>query len=133
MADLSPLTVLLVEDHPGDAAITRAAMESALDTVRVIVCGSGEAALTWLNACAPQDLPRLILADVHLPEMSGIDLGTSLRGTPHLKQIPIFLFSALINPREKEEALKGGASGFFEKPLDYYESVEFFTRLFSDL
>jgi CheY-like chemotaxis protein len=127
------LKVLLVEDNPGDAAITQAAMQAALASVQVVACASGEAAWTWLEVCRQEELPRLILADVHLPEMNGIDLVKAVKAAEKLQGIPVFLFSALVNPREKELAMKAGAGDFFEKPLDYYDSVDLFSRIFSAL
>ena len=125
---------MLVEDNRSDALITQAAIESAIERVRVISFLSGEEALAWLEARhSTDDLPDLILTDLHLSEMNGIDFLKALKGRENLLSIPVLLFSSLINPQDEEIALKVGAREVIEKPIDFYESVALFSRVFLDL
>ncbi len=125
---------MLVEDNASDALITCAAIESAFKYARVISFSGGEDALEWLEArLGTAELPHMIITDARLPEMVGIEFIRALKERENLLSIPVFLFSSLINPEEREIALKVGAQEVIEKPIDFYESVALFSRIFSDL
>jgi CheY-like chemotaxis protein len=115
--DGRPLTILLVEDNLDHVVITRQAVTSIL-SCEVEVVGDGRKAVERL-AEAPQVRPRpdLILLDLHLPVMNGIDVLRWIRRDPAFRGTPVIVLTAA----GEDEALildcyKAGANSFLSKP-----------------
>jgi CheY-like chemotaxis protein len=60
--------------------------------------------------------PDLILLDMMMPEMGGLEVCRVLKADPHLRHIPIFMFSATAEPQAEEKALQAGVTAFIAKP-----------------
>lgn len=108
-------TILVVEDdHP-----MRAMLREHLTTLgyRVVVAPSAEAALEVLNGTAPD----LILTDVHMAGMSGIELCKHLKGDPRFQLTPVILLTAVSDLDARVAGLAAGADDFFAKPFDFVE------------
>lgn len=103
--------VLLVEDHPDIGTLMRAALSRAL--VETTVIASGEEALRHLTT-ATYDL---ILLDIALPGLSGIEVCRQLKADPQLQHLPVIFVSGKTAPACKAEALRLGAVDFIEKPF----------------
>ena len=104
-------TVLIVED--ADACATT--LEIALSTIRNLVvrhAGSAESALRTLDA----EPISLLITDLHLPAMDGLELVTEVRRRPSYSQMPILVISGDADPGTPKRALQLGANGFFGKP-----------------
>lgn len=103
--------VLVVEDHPDIGDLMRAALGRAL--IEATLVTSGEAALQTVRQ-APFDL---ILLNIALPGMSGLDVCRALKADPQLKDIPVIFVSGQNSPENKQEAEQLGAVDFIEKPV----------------
>jgi len=103
--------VLLVEDHPDIGTLMRAALSRALIETTVIT--SGEEALRHLTT-ATYDL---ILLDIALPGLNGIEVCRQLKADPQLQHIPVIFVSGRTAPVCKAEARRLGAVDFIEKPF----------------
>lgn len=104
--------VLVVEDEP----LLAESIQSVLAWRRVdaMHCGTGEEALAVLNT----ETFDLLLLDIRLPGMSGLDLVTEVRANPALRRVPVVFMTGDTNPANRKEAKRLGAADFLEKPLN---------------
>ena len=116
--------VLVVEDHPDIGDLMRAALRRVgIDATLVT---SGEAALKTVRQ-APFDL---ILLDIALPGMNGLEVCRELKADPQLKDIPVIFVSGQNSPENKQEAEQLGAVDFIEKPVTL---LHFLSRVMGQL
>ncbi len=104
--------VLVVEDHPDVASMMRLALGRALIDATIIT--SGEEALTRLTT----ETYDLILLDITLPGMNGLEVCRHLKADERLKRIPVIFVSGQTGKAYKEEARRLGGVDFIEKPFD---------------
>jgi len=110
----SPL-VLVVDDEPGVRDILVEFL-SAID-YRVVVADSGEAALRTLEST----LPDVILTDVHMPGITGVELTRRVKADPRLQLVPVVILTALADLDSRIAGLAAGADDFFAKPVEFTE------------
>lgn len=115
--------VLLIEDEPNIAAAIRFIL--ARDGWEVAVHGEGEAALADLEGFAPD----LVILDLMLPGISGLEILGRLREGPVLPQVPVLMLTAKGQGREREAAERAGANAFMTKPFANAEIVATVRRL----
>ncbi|MGH7300079.1 MAG: HD-GYP domain-containing protein [Candidatus Rokuibacteriota bacterium] len=123
--DLTPLlpdrpTILVVEDEPH----IRDILSGLLGTLgyRLLMAASAEQALDALDVVSPD----LVLTDVHLGAMSGIELCARLKADPRYELMPVVILTAVGDLEARVAGLAAGADDFFTKPVDF---VELRTRL----
>jgi CheY-like chemotaxis protein len=108
-------TILIVDDNI-DAARPLARLLRHVGHSGVVL-GSGEAALCYLR---DEDIPDLMLLDVMMPGMDGMEVLRLVRGDPRTAGLPVVLFSAVSDPQFREHAIGKGANDFWVKAsLDY--------------
>ena len=110
-----PRRVLYVEDDPVNALLVSQAL-ATLGPVTVQVVGSGAEALEAVAA----ERPDLLLVDMHLSDMDGLQLLRKLREVPALHAVPMVAVSAAALPADRERALAAGFQGYWTKPLDLH-------------
>jgi len=121
----SSITVLLIEDNPDDILLTQRAfnkskLEIALDIVR-----NGQDALDYVfaknNYAHRNDeaLPRLILLDINLPKLSGLQVLKELRAHERTKYIPIVLLTTSDEFCDVVEGYQLGSNSYIKKPVDF--------------
>jgi two-component system cell cycle response regulator DivK len=103
-------TVLYVEDNEYNRKIVRLLLKPT--SYRLIEATDGEAGV----ALAQETLPQLILMDVQLPKMSGLDATRVLRQDPRTSHIPIVVITSFALSGDRERAAAAGASGYLAKP-----------------
>lgn len=104
-------TVLVVEDN----ADMRAFVASVLsETFSVLQAGDGEAALEMIK----ENLPDLIVADIMMPKMDGMQLNEQLKKDPMLETIPVIFLTAKTESESKLEGFREGADDYLTKPFD---------------
>lgn len=116
-----PIRILYAEDNPLVLGIVKEMLE--MEHWTVDVCEEGNSALEKLKS---QDHYDLVLLDVDLPGVNGVDLVKAARHLPHRREIPIVVMSA---DEAEMEARRAGADEFLRKPLDIYRIVEPVKRL----
>jgi CheY-like chemotaxis protein len=108
--------LLLVEDDDLDVMNVHRALASAPEIASITVAHDGVDALRMLRA-SELPLERLvILADLRMPRMSGLDLLKELRGDARLKRIPTVMLTTSDDPHDRDAAFCLGAAGYFIKP-----------------
>ena len=122
--------ILLVEDNPDDEVLTLDALATSNFSNRVIVARSGAEALDYLFAGgryfdrSVEDTPALVLLDLKLPKVDGLEVLRRIRLHPVTRLLPVVI---LTSSNEDEDRLKGyslGANGYVRKPVDFDEFVE---------
>lgn len=120
--------ILLVEDNPNDAELTLRALKQRNLANQVFVCRDGAEALDFFaNGASP--VPKVVLLDLKLPKVDGLEVLRRLKGETRTKAIPIVV---LTSSREEPDILRAyelGANSYIVKPVDF----EAFARAVSDV
>lgn len=110
------MRIVYVEDNPANFVLVRKVLEVHGEHV-VEQAASAEEGWTRIEA-AP---PALVLLDLDLPGMPGLELARKLKADPRLRDIPIVAISASVMKDERNQARQAGCVGFLEKPFDLQE------------
>jgi CheY-like chemotaxis protein len=105
-------SILVVDDQIMNLKLLKLLLE--LEGYRVETAGNAEETFRALQSFRP----RLILMDLRLPGLDGIELTKKIKADPQTKDIPILLVTSYIQPGEEERALEAGCDGYFSKPID---------------
>jgi len=130
-----PGTILLVEDDPRDVEFTQAAFKAAKLANPVEVVKDGPAALEFLAQKAAsakteqRALPQLVLLDLHLPKIHGLEVLRRIKADRRLQQVPIVVLTASRSDRDIQEAMRLGASAYLIKPVDFQRFAEITPKL----
>lgn len=123
-------TILLVEDNPDDEALTMRAFKKSHLANDVIVARDGVEALDYLFGTGAYegrditDKPHLILLDLKLPRLDGMDVLKRIRSDERVSLIPVVV---LTSSREQEDLLRSyalGANSYIRKPVDFNQFVQ---------
>jgi CheY-like chemotaxis protein len=126
---MNPLkSILYAEDNPRDVELTLTALEENHLANSVVVVHDGVEALDYLYCRAryaerPKANPAVILLDLKMPKLDGLEVLKSIKGDPHLQSIPVVM---LTSSREETDMLKSYSSGvnaYVVKPVDFREFV----------
>jgi len=115
LRDIEPACILIVDDHEDNVELLRARLDSW--GYRTETAGDGEEALAKVEASAPD----LILLDVMMPKIDGIEVARRVKGNAQLPFIPIIMQTALDATENKVEGLEAGADDYITKPIDFAE------------
>jgi diguanylate cyclase (GGDEF)-like protein len=110
-----PARILIVDDHEDNVELLRARLESwgySTTSAR-----DGAEALS----CIESDLPDLVLLDIMMPKVDGIEVARRVKNNPDLPFIPIIMQTALDSTENKVEGLEAGADDYITKPIDFPE------------
>jgi CheY-like chemotaxis protein len=121
MIDRRPLSVLQVEDTPGDASMTAIAMKECGIPHILHVVTDGAQAIDFLKQRSPfgsAPRPDLILLDLELPRLNGHQVLEFVKSDESLKTIPVIIFSSFDTAESKKHAYELHANSYVVKPLD---------------
>lgn len=124
MTSLRP--ILLVEDSPRDVELTLAALARCQLANEVIVVRDGAEALDWLNtrgaqAGRPAGDPAVVLLDLKLPKVDGLEVLAIIKQDPTLRQIPVVMLTSSREERDLVRSYQLGVNAFVVKPVDFNE------------
>ncbi len=122
MNDLKP--ILLVEDNPRDLELTLAALEKCQLANDVIVARDGEEALRMLTRRDPEtgnptQLPAVVLLDLKLPKIDGLEVLDRVKSDPATRHVPIVMLTASREESDLVRSYKLGVNAFVVKPVDF--------------
>jgi len=120
--------ILLVEDDNVDAMTVKRAMRDLHASHPVIHSINGEEAMKYLNR-ADVEKPFLILLDLNMPKMNGIEFLKVIKVHQELKTIPIIVLTTSKEKRDVRESFELGAAGYMVKPVDYSKFVEILSKV----
>ena len=126
LVSVKTLDVLLVEDDPGDALITREAFERSQIPNLLHVVDDGEKALNFLRRASEyQDAPRpsLILLDINLPRLSGLEVLTELKSDRDLLTIPVVVLTTSGAQEDILRSYQLHANAYVTKPVDFDQFI----------
>ncbi len=127
MNDSGDISILLVEDSPTEANLISLALEDQKINEKLFWANHIDAALTFLDARvnSPKlSLPKLVLLDLHMPGLGGIDLLKIIRANKQLQHLPVVIFSSSSAPEDIENSYANGANSYVQKPTDFDEFAQ---------
>ena len=115
--------ILLVEDDVVDQMTVQRAMKDLHMTNRLDIAGNGEEALVHLRH-GEKERPCIILLDLNMPRMNGIEFLRVIKRDESLKHIPVVVLTTSKEENDKIESFKLGVAGYMVKPVDYMGFVD---------
>jgi len=127
MADLKP--ILLVEDNPNDVELTLAALARSHLANDVVVVRDGAEALDYLRragtfASRPAGLPAVVMLDLKLPKIDGLQVLEQIKQTPELRALPVVMVTSSREERDLIQSYQLGVNAYVVKPVSFNEFVE---------
>lgn len=120
-------SIMLIEDDPDDEALTLRMFDKCGVKNRVVVVRDGAEALEYLfgeangMVSARHDLPTVVLLDLKLPKVNGIDLLRRIRGSQRTKALPVVILTSSKQERDLVNGYELGTNSCVRKPVDFGE------------
>jgi two-component system response regulator len=119
-----PGPILLIEDNEDDELLTIRAFEKSNISNPILVARDGQEALDYLHGPTPVPRPALVLLDLKLPKLDGLEVLRRIRGDARTRTLPVVI---LTSSREQQDLLTGydlGANSYIRKPVGLNEFIE---------
>jgi CheY-like chemotaxis protein len=135
MTDSAGLEILLVEDNPDDAELTLRALRNRKLANRIVWVRNGADALDFVfrrgaHAGRPAaENPRLILLDLNLPKVSGIEVLARIKSDPETRRLPVVVLSSSTQDKDVVDSYNLGVNSYVSKPVQFEE----FARVVGEL
>jgi two-component system, response regulator len=122
--------ILLVEDNPDDEILTLRALKQGILVNKIVVARDGAEALDFLFGTGAYEgrdtrvMPQMILLDLKLPKIDGLEVLKRMRADPRTKLLPVVI---LTSSQEEQDLIKGysvGANSYIRKPVDFTHFAE---------
>jgi CheY-like chemotaxis protein len=120
--------ILVVEDDPRDVELTLTALDEYKLANEVVVVQDGKEALDYLYcreqfASRPEESPAVILLDLKLPKVNGLEVLQQIRSDDRLKMIPVVVLTSSHEERDMLASYQLGVNAYVVKPVDFHEFV----------
>ncbi|UBV44171.1 response regulator (plasmid) [Deinococcus taeanensis] len=112
------LSILLVDDNEADRMLAEEAFDLLPAKVWVNLCATGDQALAWLRDPG-NPLPNVIVLDVNMPGMSGLDVLRAIREDPVLRPLPVVMLTTSDQPGDIQQAYELVVSSYWVKQADF--------------
>lgn len=128
-------TILIVEDNPQDEMLMLRALRKANVANRIDIVRDGQQALDYLfgegefAGRAATELPAVVLLDIGLPRLSGLEVLERLRADPRTRLLPVVILTSSDEERDRLKSYQNGANSFVRKPVEFAEFAETMVRL----
>lgn len=122
--------VLLVEDNSDDEVLTLRALKNNHVANEIVVVRDGEEALDYLFARGAYaerevvELPQVVLLDLKLPKIDGLEVLLAIRADPRTAALPVVILTSSLHERDLINSYKLGANSHVRKPVDFNEFME---------
>ncbi|SDY35856.1 response regulator [Nitrosomonas sp. Nm58] len=121
--------IMLVEDNPDDALLTIDALEANQINNKVVIARNGVEALDYLfgqKGCSQQkitDLPALILLDLKLPKINGLEVLRRIRADERIRLLPTVILTSSNEDEDRVKAYSLGTNSYVRKPVDFDDFI----------
>ena len=125
-----PLEILLVEDNPNDVELALHALKKHNLANRIQVVRDGAEALDFLFARGPfshrdiNQIPRVVLLDLKLPKVDGLEVLRQVKADPRTRKIPVVVLTSSREERDVVESYSLGVNSYILKPVDFQQFTE---------
>jgi two-component system, response regulator len=125
MIDSNGVEILLVEDNPADVELTLHALRQNKLANKIQVVRDGEEALDFLfsrgkfQARQSHQPPRIVLLDLKLPKVDGLEVLRTVKADPRTRAIPIIVLTSSKEERDLVESYSLGVNSYIQKPVDF--------------
>ena len=130
MVNVDPIDILLVEDNPNDLELALRALKRHNLANNVVVVRDGADALDFIfreGAYVGRPMegnPKLILLDLKLPKVDGLDVLRKIKSDERTKSIPVVILTSSKEERDVVESYKLGVNSYMVKPVDFDQFIE---------
>jgi len=134
METYKEMIILIAEDDDGHAELIQYGLEVSGNCNKILRFTNGEEVWRFLSGTA-DDIIRdksktyLLLLDINMPKMDGIEVLKRLKADQELKEIPVMMLTTTDDPREVEACYKLGCNVYINKPVDFKKFAETLKRL----
>jgi two-component system response regulator len=135
MNDFDGVEILLVEDNPHDATMTMRALKKNDFLHKLFWVKDGVEALDFVRCTGPFEgrdrlqLPKLVLLDLKMPRLDGLDVLRELKKDPQTRAIPVVVMTSSNEPRDLKECYWLGVNGFITKPVEFALFVDTIAKI----
>jgi CheY-like chemotaxis protein len=122
--------ILLVEDNQSDEELTLRALKKSNISNKVVVARDGAEALDYLFARGahaerdPKDMPQVVLLDLNLPKLGGLDVLRAIRADERTKFLPVVILTSSKEDRDLAGGYELGANSYIVKPVDFTQFAD---------
>lgn len=133
MKSFREMIILIAEDDDGHAILINDGLKEVGVCNQIIRFSNGKEVLDFLTKKEQKEIKDnkayLLLLDINMPIMNGIDVLRNMKGNEDLKDIPIIMLTTTDDPKEVEECYKIGCNFYITKPIDFMKFAETLNRL----
>ncbi len=128
MVEVEPARILLVEDDPHDVELIQLSFENYNFVNQIDVAEDGEQALHYLfgkdDNPPTNPLPRVVLLDLKLPKLNGIQVLEAIRNHPRTQHLAVVIMTSSAEDRDLEACYNLGVNSYIVKPLDFQQFID---------
>jgi CheY-like chemotaxis protein len=116
--------ILLIEDNISDIELTRRALQKSRIANELVVAEDGQEALDYLFGGAGGELPALVLLDLKLPKVDGLQVLREIRGNDRTRHLPVIILTTSSEEHDILQCYDLGANSYIRKPVDFMQFAE---------
>ena len=127
---MKPKIILLVEDNPSDIGLTQRAFAKSRITNKLVIAEDGQEALDYLFAAGKHtgrdvsEVPALVLLDLKLPRVDGLEVLRQIRADPRTDRIPVVILTTSQEEQDVAQSYDLGANSYIRKPVDFVKFAQ---------
>ena len=121
--------ILLIEDNPDDAGLVIHALKKHNLANHLLHLHDGEEALDYLFSPTPRNIPKVILLDLKMPKVDGIEVLRRLKADERRRVIPVIVLTSSKEDRDITESYRLGVNAYIVKPVDFDKFVEAISKI----
>ena len=137
----NPIDILLVEDDSDHTELISLALHKANQLNHIVICNSGQEALRFLigndvESYKMSPLPALILLDLRMPGMDGLEVLRAIRANERLATVPVCMLTTSQDPEDIARCYSAGANGYVSKPTNFasfFEKIQQISHFWFDI